>query len=84
MGNHVQAYAPNGALRLNLWDSLTSKLDGYPITSGPLLHWERKPEHDYFPFPFPSENGRAVHSVRMLIAIWKIHVAPWKKKVVEK
>ena len=30
MENHVQAYAPNGALRLNLWDSLTSKLDGYP------------------------------------------------------
>ena len=28
--NHVQAYAPLGALSLNQWDSLTSKLDGYP------------------------------------------------------
>ena len=28
--NHVQAYAPWGALSLNQWDSLTSKLDGYP------------------------------------------------------
>jgi len=37
-----------------------------------------------FSFPFLSENGRAVHLARMLIAIWKIHVASWKKKVVEK
>ena len=37
MENHGQAYAPNGALRLNLWDSLTSKLDGYPAgCSSPL------------------------------------------------
>ena len=28
--NHVQAYAPWGALSLNQRDSLTSKLDGYP------------------------------------------------------
>ena len=28
--NHVQAYAPLGALSLNQWDSFTSKLDGYP------------------------------------------------------
>ena len=28
--NHVQAYAPWGALSFNQWDSLTSKLDGYP------------------------------------------------------
>ena len=35
--SHGQAYAPNGAMRLNLWDSLTSKLDGYPAgCSSPL------------------------------------------------
>ena len=28
--NRVQAYAPLGTLSLNQWDSLTSKLDGYP------------------------------------------------------
>ena len=30
MENHGQAYTPNGDLRTNLWDGLTSKLDGYP------------------------------------------------------
>ena len=29
MENHGQAYTPNGDLRTNLWDGLTSKLDGY-------------------------------------------------------
>ena len=32
---HVQAYAPTGAMGLKRWDGLTSKLDGYPVTSEP-------------------------------------------------
>ncbi|MDD6953855.1 MAG: hypothetical protein PUI88_07250 [Prevotella sp.] len=34
---HVQAYAPTGAMGLKRWGSLTSKLDGYPVTSEPHL-----------------------------------------------
>ena len=34
---HVQAYAPTGAMVLKWRSSLTSKLDGYPITSDPHL-----------------------------------------------
>ena len=32
---HERASAPNGAMGLNLWGSLTSKLDGYPIDLNP-------------------------------------------------
>ena len=34
---HVQAYAPTGAMVLKWRSSLTSKLDGYPVTSEPHL-----------------------------------------------
>ena len=34
---HVQAYAPTGAMVLKWRGSLTSKLDGYPVTSEPHL-----------------------------------------------
>ena len=34
---HVQAYAPTGAMVLKWRNSLTSKLDGYPVTSKPHL-----------------------------------------------
>ena len=34
---HVQAYAPIGAMVLKWRNSLTSKLDGYPVTSEPHL-----------------------------------------------
>ncbi|MCI6447672.1 MAG: hypothetical protein MSA39_04040 [Prevotella sp.] len=35
--DHVQAYAPTGAMVLKRWGGLTSKLDGYPVTSDPHL-----------------------------------------------
>ena len=40
---HVQAYAPTGAMVLKWRSSLTSKLDGYPITSDPHLWWQACP-----------------------------------------
>ena len=40
---HVQAYAPNGAMVLKRWGGLTSKLDGYPVTSEPHLWWQAGP-----------------------------------------
>ncbi|MDY4951768.1 MAG: hypothetical protein SO098_04755 [Prevotella sp.] len=40
---HVQAYAPTGAVGLKRWGGLTSKLDGYPITSEPHLWWQACP-----------------------------------------
>ena len=43
MENHWQAYAPTGAMVLKWWGSLTSKLDGYPVTSEPHLWWQACP-----------------------------------------
>ena len=40
---HVQAYAPTGAMGLKRWGGLTSKLDGYPVTSDPHLWWQACP-----------------------------------------
>ena len=40
---HVQAYAPNGAMVLKRRGGLTSKLDGYPVTSEPHLWWQAGP-----------------------------------------
>ena len=41
--DHVQAYAPTGAMVLKRWGGLTSKLDGYPVTSDPHLWWQAGP-----------------------------------------
>ena len=41
--DHVQAYAPTGAMVLKWRSSLTSELDGYPIASEPHLWWQACP-----------------------------------------
>ena len=55
---HEKAYAPNGALRIKLWDGLTSKPYGCPIAlSSPLSG----------PKPFHDKDRR-----RVKLRLWRI------------